>query len=51
MKNSLLLNSEILSTISRMGHTDGLTISDCGLPIHDNVKCIDLAIKKFTRLF
>ena len=28
-----------------MGHTDSLTIGDCGLPIPDGVKRIDLALK------
>ena len=28
-----------------MGHTDSLTIGDCGLPIPQNVKRIDLALK------
>ena len=27
-----------------MGHTDSLTIGDCGLPISDDVKKIDLAL-------
>ena len=33
MKKGKLLNSEISSVISQMGHTDSLTIGDCGLPI------------------
>ena len=46
MKNGILLNSPISSVISEMGHTDMLTISDCGLPIHGDAKRIDLALKR-----
>jgi D-ribose pyranase len=45
MKKGILLNSPISSVISEMGHTDMLTISDCGLPIRGNAKRIDLALK------
>ncbi len=45
MKRGNLLNSNISSTIAQMGHTDGLTICDAGLPISDTVKRIDLAVK------
>lgn len=44
MKKTTLLNSELSYEISKMGHTDGITICDCGLPIPNNVKRIDLAI-------
>ncbi len=44
MKKTELINSEISAVISRMGHTDGVTIADCGLPIPDGVKRIDLAL-------
>lgn len=44
MKKTKLINSEISYTISKMGHTDSLTIGDCGLPISDDVKKIDLAL-------
>ncbi len=46
MKKGMLLNSELSYIISKMGHTDGLTIGDAGLPIPDHVKRIDLALKK-----
>ena len=46
MKKGRLLNSEISSVISRMGHTDHITIGDAGLPISDKVKRIDLALEK-----
>lgn len=46
MKRGKLINSEISSVISRMGHTDMLTIGDCGLPVPDHVERIDLAVIK-----
>lgn len=46
MRKTVLLNSNISSVISRMGHTDKLTVGDCGLPIPDGVERIDLALKK-----
>ncbi|WP_042273547.1 D-ribose pyranase [[Clostridium] dakarense] len=44
MKRTKLINSELSYTISKMGHTDSLTIGDCGLPIPDSVNRIDLAL-------
>ena len=46
MKKTTLLNSEISYVISKMGHTDTLTIGDCGLPIPPETKRIDLALRK-----
>lgn len=46
MKKNMLLNSNISSAISKMGHTDGIAIGDCGLPIRGNVERIDLALTK-----
>lgn len=51
MKKGILLNSEVSLIVSRMGHTDGLAISDCGLPIRGDAKRIDLALKKGTPCF
>lgn len=45
MRKTVLLNSNISSVVSRMGHTDQMTIGDCGLPIPDGVERIDLALK------
>lgn len=45
MRKTVLLNSNISSAISRMGHTDMLTVGDCGLPVPDGVERIDLALK------
>lgn len=44
MKKNGILNSEISSVIARMGHTDYIVIADCGLPIPDETKRIDLAL-------
>ncbi len=44
MKKTELINSEISAVVARMGHTDSLAIGDCGLPIPDGVKRIDLAL-------
>ena len=41
-----LLNSEIISVLAAMGHTDQLVIADAGLPIPTTVKRIDLALEK-----
>lgn len=46
MKKTVLLNSRISHVISMMGHTEGLAISDCGLPIKGTAERIDLALKK-----
>lgn len=46
MKKGILLNSEISYVISKMGHTNTLTIGDCGLPVPDGVQRIDLAVTK-----
>lgn len=45
MRKTILLNSNISSVVSRMGHTDMLTIGDCGLPIPCGPERIDLALK------
>ncbi|PCF41688.1 D-ribose pyranase [Staphylococcus delphini] len=45
------LNSEISRVLSRLGHTDEIVIADCGLPIPDGVKRIDIALKEGTLSF
>jgi D-ribose pyranase len=45
MRKNGILNSDIAAVIARMGHTDYIAIGDCGLPIPDSVKRIDLAVK------
>lgn len=44
MKKHGILNSEISSVLSHMGHTDLIAIGDCGLPIPEGIKKIDLAL-------
>ncbi|MBN2898728.1 MAG: D-ribose pyranase [Clostridia bacterium] len=44
MRKGKLLNSNIVSMLSKMGHTDQLTIGDAGLPIPNGVERIDLAL-------
>lgn len=46
MKKTTLLNSEISEVVSKMGHQDTLAIGDCGLPIPNNTKRIDIALSK-----
>lgn len=44
MKKNGILNSEISDVLSRMGHYDTIAIADCGLPIPNGVKRIDIAL-------
>lgn len=46
MKKIGILNGEISSVICKMGHKDLIAIGDCGLPIPDETKRIDLALSK-----
>ena len=46
MRKTSLLNSDISEVISKMGHTDGIAIGDCGLPIPDETRRIDIALIK-----
>ncbi|SFA95545.1 D-ribose pyranase [Clostridium frigidicarnis] len=46
MRKTTLLNSNIGSVISKMGHTDMLAIGDCGLPIPNETERIDIALMK-----
>lgn len=45
MKKHGVLNSEIAAVLASLGHTDTIVIADCGLPIPDGVKRIDLAVE------
>jgi len=44
MKNSKLINAEVSYVVASLGHFDGLTICDAGLPIPAGVQRIDLAV-------
>lgn len=46
MKKHGILNRDIATILARLGHTDTIVIADCGLPIPDEVKCIDLSLKQ-----
>ncbi|MBO1579848.1 MULTISPECIES: D-ribose pyranase [Bacillus] len=45
MKKHGVLNSEIAAVLASLGHTDTIVLADCGLPIPDGVKRIDLAVE------
>lgn len=45
MKKHGILNSDISKVLADMGHTDQLTIADCGLPIPKGVNKVDLSLK------
>ncbi len=44
MKKGQLLNADVSAVISRLGHTDQVTIADAGLPIPLSSQRIDLAL-------
>lgn len=46
MKKYGILNAPIAEVLASMGHTDSLAIADCGLPIPNDVRRIDLAVQK-----
>ena len=48
MKKGTVLNSEISSVISRLGHTDTLVVCDAGLPIPNSTTRIDMALTPFS---
>ena len=43
MKKQGILNRELAAIFAKLGHTDQVTIADCGLPIPEGVRCIDLS--------
>ena len=45
MKKQGILNRELAGIFAKLGHTDQIVIADCGLPIPENVTCIDLSYK------
>ncbi len=46
MKKTIILNAQLSHCIATLGHTDGLTLCDAGLPIPTQVERIDLALTK-----
>ncbi len=51
MKRTTLLNAPLSAVISELGHTDTITLCDCGLPIPETTERIDLAITQGTPTF
>ncbi|MBC16893.1 MAG: D-ribose pyranase [Desulfovibrio sp.] len=46
MKKAKLINSGISYIVSTMGHGDGITVCDAGLPIPGSTQRIDLAVTR-----
>ncbi|MFP4371462.1 MAG: D-ribose pyranase [Halanaerobium sp.] len=46
MKKNGIINSELSKVIAEMGHKNSLVVADCGLPIPEEVKRIDLSLTK-----
>lgn len=46
MIKSRMLNSNILSVLAKLGHTDQIVIADAGLPVPSSTERIDLALIK-----
>lgn len=44
MKKGAVLNDQLSLLISQMGHTDTMAVADCGLPIPETTRRIDLAV-------
>ena len=44
MKKNRLLHPQLSKAIASLGHGQGLTVADCGLPIGTDVERIDLAL-------
>ncbi|MGX7263377.1 D-ribose pyranase [Enterococcus crotali] len=45
MKKRGILNSEIAKVVDDLRHTDRIIIGDCGLPVPEQVKQIDISLK------
>ncbi|WP_215142917.1 D-ribose pyranase [Exiguobacterium qingdaonense] len=45
MKKQGILNSHLAKIFADLGHTDRVVIADCGLPIPDGVKRVDLSLR------
>ncbi|WP_080795293.1 D-ribose pyranase [Corynebacterium pacaense] len=44
MKKTGLLNPELNYSVARLGHTDTWAVADCGLPVPQRVRIIDLSL-------
>ncbi|PYZ92606.1 D-ribose pyranase [Salipaludibacillus keqinensis] len=45
MQKNGILNRDIAGVLAKLGHTDRIVIADCGLPIPDEVPCVDLSVR------
>ncbi|WP_147803703.1 D-ribose pyranase [Alkalicoccus halolimnae] len=45
MQKNGILNRDIAGILAKLGHTDEIVIADCGLPIPDDVLCIDVSLR------
>lgn len=51
MKRSGIINRDIARIVVELGHTDRITVCDCGFPIPDSAEVVDLSlVKGFPRL-
>ena len=46
MKKTGIYNPDIIAAIAALGHTDSLVIADAGLPIPQDVPCIDVSVTR-----
>lgn len=44
MKKTGILNRELSTVLARIGHTDKVMITDCGMPIPESATCVDLSL-------
>jgi len=51
LKKSGVLNRDIATLLAMLGHTDTIVIADCGLPIPNEIPCIDVSLKLGTPNF
>ncbi|WP_405096742.1 D-ribose pyranase [Oceanobacillus sp. FSL H7-0719] len=51
MKKSGILNRDISALLATLGHTDTIIIADSGLPIPNDISCIDVSLKLGTPSF
>ena len=45
MQKNGILNRDIAAVLAQLGHTDRIAVADCGLPVPQNVQCIDVSLK------
>lgn len=44
MKKKGIINADLAALLAGFGHTDKLVVCDCGLPIPEDARCVDLAL-------